>query len=230
MSDEIIIDQNADQPPAPSRTKPRRPNVAKIMAAALAPYSAADDLSEEAINRNSDLLVREGGQLKVLKHLPAEREKRFDLHCRAHEVLESFPPPRQMIEAYCSVKSAIATKPTSRECKFMAGLMLDGLGIRAGDEIDGYIQMLAYALSDNDLDRSQRWMPLSAIARAVKQVCTTYGETYGRPPPISTVLQRSIESLFELRVVKLKMESIGRTLADFSEIAKATEDSYDPVW
>jgi hypothetical protein len=217
---------------------PDQPDVSDIMTAALAPYRVLDDWGPArcAVFEARGLLERENGKLTVLERT-TDPEQRWQLHLRAYGALEAMPPNDQLIAAHKAVRMAIQTEPTARERKLMVGLMLDGFAIKNDATIDGYISTVSYILADtppDDVERSAaslkppRWIPLPAIADAIKRMWLKYRADYGRPPPIPMLLEELTASRAELARTRNQIAEIGIARKALNEIAAATEDSYSP--
>ncbi|WP_375791101.1 hypothetical protein ACE102_03165 [Bradyrhizobium sp. vgs-9] len=213
---------------------PRRLSVSAMMDQALKPFHVVDDLSD-AIRLAStvrDLVARgSGGDLIALRTTdPAER---WELHCRAYEMVEVLPAAASIRVAFDVVHTSITTRPTEREKLALIGAMLGGCGIRSTPDVDSYIQGLAWMLGDCAVDRDiewfndrKPWLPLPAIAAAVRKIWSERRDDYGRPVPIADFLDECRRYSSELVHHRSRVANLGVTHRCLSEIVKATEDSY----
>ncbi len=221
--------------------KPRQPSYAAVMktTAELYGFTLSTEFlaAKRAVDEVKDLLVREGDSFRPVP-LPIERADRFKLHCRAYDAIDQIPI-RSLADAKSEISRAIHTKPLMPERCWLMGTMLNILGIRAGDDTDGYIEALAFELGNFQPDRSDwhlglpTWVPSYAIAHGVRRICTLKrGENYGRPPPIWEVLEKCRESRVVLHRVLQEINQVGRSWKFLKKIVQATEDSYPPedIW
>jgi hypothetical protein len=217
---------------------PRRPDIATVMNNALAPYHIIDEWKglECLMWDVRNMLARESatGELRVLK--TKDQAKRFQLHCRTHEILDELPTNDLLLAKFQAVTTAIMTEPKPQERKYLLGAMLDVLGIPASDSIGNYINGLSWMLADVQPDDNERrsykpprWIPLPAIADAVNRIWETCRDNhYGRPPLPAYVLEECIRSRCNLAHVRYRIAEIGRARQGLQKIIAATDDSYPP--
>src|SRR5437868_4196039 len=105
MSD-IVTHTNATAAGFPNQP-PRRPSIGKIMDAALAPLRMRLQWITPyrvACNAENRLAQRdEHGKLTALERAKT-RDERFQLHCKANEVLEELPPRHEIVDAFKTVE------------------------------------------------------------------------------------------------------------------------------
>jgi hypothetical protein len=179
------------------------------------------------VERNSN------GELVALKQA-TERAERFQLHCRAYEVLDELPPKDEFVAAYKVVDEAINIKPAPKQYQLLAGIMLDGLAIKAGDDTDGFIQALSWCLVDAEPDAYERssgptpppWIPIPALAAAVQELWRTHRGNFGRPPAIPEIIELCTRYRQDLVRLRSDILNLGRAQHRLGEIVKATDDSY----
>src|SRR5229473_1333149 len=221
--------------------QPHRPDVSTVMNTALAPFRLHNEWSKPiGIAWNAyDLVARDrDGELVALKHA-ADQPQRWQLHCRAYSLLEELPTQDQIVAAYEALRVAIMTEPTVKQKQLLLGLLLDGCSIKAGPDIDKYIQLLTWMLGDCPPSEAERrghpapprWIPLAAIAKAIKHVLATRRNDDGRPVPIAEFLDECCNNRRKLISARSDIRQVGLTHQRLTEIVKATEDSYpDDDW
>ncbi len=155
--------------------QPHRPDVSTVMNTALAPFRLHNEWSKPiGIAWNAyDLVARDrDGELVALKHA-ADQPQRWQLHCRAYSLLEELPTQDQIVAAYEALRVAIMTEPTVKQKQLLLGLLLDGCSIKAGPDIDKYIQLLTWMLGDCPPSGNNRRKLISARSD-IRQVGLTH--------------------------------------------------------
>jgi hypothetical protein len=199
---------------------------ARAMANILATRSAE-------MRAKGDLLIRDrrNNTFKPLV-LPVDREERFQLHCRAHDAIDRIPI-RTLAGAKKQITTALNTKPTMAESRYLIGTMLDIFSIKAGDDMDNYISAVAFEVSNLQFDKTDwhldlpSWIPVYSIAHGVRRMCTVpRGESYGRAPPIWEVMEKLRESRMTLCKVLEEIDRVGRSWKFLKGLVDATADSY----
>jgi hypothetical protein len=134
--------------PITENPEQRQLSVAKVMDVALAPFRLREELTDakllawqvrHLVERNSD------GEIVALKRA-TDQPQRWRLHCDAHEAIDMMPPLKQIHSAYQTIANSIITKPTYTERKMLAGMLLDGCGIRADEGTAAWVEAVAWTL------------------------------------------------------------------------------------
>ncbi|UGY03264.1 hypothetical protein [Bradyrhizobium quebecense] len=199
-----------------------QPKIGTVMSAALTPYRLAEQFSictALDIERETKQLLTPANKALVRAAVASPPttfdQATFNLWSAASDLIEKLPTTVQIEAATIEIATAISTAPTERQIQYLIGAMLDGLGIVASDANDGYIGALTYTLSELEPSADERQhatdvpchIPVAALARTVKHLWQSYGETYGRPPPISQIRDHCATGRYKLIVMR---DNIGR--------------------
>ncbi|WP_050420317.1 hypothetical protein [Bradyrhizobium tropiciagri] len=204
-------------------------SVAKVMTTALAPFKLMQnwrriDLLNETVERRLTR-IDDDGELIALR--TTDKAKRWEMNCEAYNLQEAMPPMAEIVAAHKAVDRAIETLPTYRERKLLAGLMLDGLGIKPEEGTAAYAEALAWTLENvapgQGEERAVEYIPAPAIAAAIDWLWRNYGETYGRPPPIHTVLEQCVRFREKLDDVRDRIFAYGQAHRRLGQIIEATD-------
>jgi hypothetical protein len=224
--------------PITENPEQRQLSVAKVMDVALAPFRLREELTDakllawqvrHLVERNSD------GEIVALKRA-TDQPQRWRLH-DAHEAIDMMPPLKQIHSAYQTIANSIITKPTYTERKMLAGMLLDGCGIRADEGTAAWVEAVAWTLGECErrttefFDNRKPWMPMPAIAAAIRKIWLTQRDNYGRPIPIADFLDECGRHSSDLLSLQMDIINIGRTHQRLTQIVQATDDSYpDDDW
>lgn len=211
-------------------------SVARVMDQAMAPFRLGEEMEEAILiaYQARSLVQRDGdGDLIALKQA-VDRPQRWALHCEAHGFIDELPQDDLITTAFNAVHGSITTtKPTFREYKMLAAVMLDGLGLKADDNTAAYVKSLAWLLSDcpprqyeEQTHPRKRWMPLPAVAAAIRQIWLTRSSDYGKPIPSCDVLDECGRHSNQLINLRGRIANLGSTRQRLVKIVQATEDSY----
>jgi hypothetical protein len=214
-----------------------RPRHGDILRHAVAPLRARKDWQAaiDAAYDASTVVRRDGaGELIVLKH-PLTPEYSFGLGLEADEHLEKLPPNEIIQAALDQIEAALTVKPTIESYHLLIGVLLDGLCIKAGDDVDGYIDGLGYLLEDVAPSRVERgfkpprWIPIPALAAAVEELLRTYRATYGKPPPNPDVIDLCARFRIQLLQFQNLLITVWNTRQSLVEINNGIAASDDDV-
>jgi hypothetical protein len=209
-------------------------SVARVMDQALAPFRLGEEMEDAYCGawEARKLVEHDGdGKLAALQQA-TDQPARWALHCRAYELSDTLPPNDRIAAAYSAVIQSIKTEPTYKERKMLASVLLDGLGLKSDDGTAAYVEALAWALGDCPTRETEiyssrkRWIPIPAIARAIRQVWLTGRSDYGRPIPISDFLDECGRHSSRLIQLGGRIMLLGRARQRLTEIVKATGGSY----
>ncbi|MBR0937295.1 hypothetical protein [Bradyrhizobium jicamae] len=216
-------------------------SVAKVMTTALAPYRIIEgwprlDLINDTPERKLTW-VDSNGELTVLR-TTTDKAKRWELNCQAYALQGAMPDMPEIIAAHKVVDHAIKTLPTYRERKMLAGMLLDGLGIKAEEASATYAEALAWTLehvAPGEEERHRRTadcidhIPAPAIAAAIDWLWRNHAETYGRPPPIHLVLEKCTKFRAELCRVRHRIADYGHAHKRLGQLITATNGDIPDV-
>jgi hypothetical protein len=223
-------------------TEPRQQlSVAQVMDTALAPYQLMVEWNkhywltrrlevERLTNRNDD------GRYIALENAKTS-EERFRVHCDAYDVRDELPALQQTLAVLKTIDRTVTTKPTYLERKLLIGMMLDGCGLKADEGTAAYVEAVAWTLGACEPRSTEKhnyswerkaWMPLPAVAAAVKQVWLTQRDNYGRPIPIADFLDECGKQTVKLLDIRGYVVAVARTTRHLTKLIDATEDSYPP--
>jgi hypothetical protein len=173
----------------------QRLNHGTILRQALAPFKMRDRWAQPIhLAYGACDLVRSSSSGELLALKGATELQRFEMACDADGILDRLPANEEISAALEQLGSALDVKPTERDYKILAGVLLDGLSIKSRD--DGFIPTLTYVLEDVEPDAEEyaarykppSWVPVPAFAAAVDHLLRTHRVEYGKPPPIADII------------------------------------------
>ncbi len=226
-------------PPGGGPPDQRQLDIGTLMERALVPMRLADEWRQPiALTYKSEvasLVERDrDGALATLRRTTG-RQARWQLNITAYSVREELPTRAKILHACQVVRRAITIEPACRQAQLMVGMMLDGCAIKAGDDTDGYISALTWMLRDCAPRPEERygrqpprWMPVPAIANAIRDVWSTRRVDYGRPIAIAEFLDLCAKHRRRLTQLRADLHRVALTHRALSEIVEATDDAYSP--
>lgn len=207
-----------------------RTDVATLLNTALAPFSLQERWSR------SIRTAREAVKFVALDQngeLVALRDDADWTASRAHamEIQQKLPPLAKIAEAYKAVDQTIRVKPASEEYQLLTTKMLDVLGIRGGDDVDAYVEAVAWTLADvwpatwEPID-VPTWVPIPAFAKAIKGIWEDRSAwtNFGKPPPLPDIIERCTGHRRDLVQVRDNIDMLGRTRKRLSQIIQAVKE------
>ncbi|OKO75714.1 hypothetical protein AC629_33680 [Bradyrhizobium sp. NAS80.1] len=115
--------------------------------------------------------------------------------------------------------------------------MVDVLGVKAGGDLDAYLEGLAYILADQraanwEDDDTPHWIPIPALALAIKRIWADpahWGE-FRQRPSIPGIVERCRDYRHDLVTVRHSLRMLGRTRQRLDLIIRTVDDyEADPV-
>ena len=160
---------------------------------------------------------------------------------RALEIQNELPPLAEIEAAYKQVDQHLRVKPAPEEYRLFASkMLLDVLGIRGGDDLDSYLECLAWTMADvwpENWERSSTpgWIPIPAFAKAIKRVWEDreswehFGGT--KRPPIPDIVERCKDYRRDLVSWRADINLIGTTQKRLGQIIETvSEYESDGEW
>lgn len=216
-------------------TPPTGRNTATVMQAALAPFKLKEQWCSQiqAAERAAEFVAYDkDGSLVALSDDADWKASR----ARAVEIQAQLPPLSEIEAAYAAVDRSIRVKPAPQDYEFMLAMMLDVFGIRAGDGLDAYAEILALELAEvhpGDWERGvPLWIPIAALAKAIRRMWRDRAawNHYGRQMPFPDLLDLCVDARRDLVGVRDKVVLLGRTqhrLGRIIEVVNASEAEDD---
>jgi hypothetical protein len=209
--------------------------VPRAMIAATEPYRMAARLTndfDEAIELLSGLVrVDSKGELLCLREANTEA-MRWKIGDQAkYSLLRELPELPDVQAALHAIERDLDTEPSIEHRVELVGMMLDVQGITADLS---YIQFLAWKLGDcprrkaETRKRRKPWFSLATISRTIDEVLTTLRPEYGRPVPVSDVLDIAGRNASELIGLRNSVVDLNNTIVRLGRIVHATRDAKPP--
>jgi hypothetical protein len=213
--------------------------VPRAMISAMEPYRVASQLvsiygkgADSLLNEDDLLRVNDKKRLLCLQNLetmtdPIERNyEGWRLNRSAKGVLRELPALPDVQAVLDAVRLDLDTEPPLESRVELIGGLLDVQGIAPDLK---YIQILAWKLGDcpprktETRKRNKPGFSLVTIARTVDEIWTTLRPEYGRPVPITDVLDIAGRHASEMIELRRSTFNIGKAIVGLQKIVHATQ-------
>jgi len=204
--------------------------VPRAMILAMEPYRVANQLVSTYGETVEEILDR-GGCFQVRLRNP--KECRWSLGRSAGSFLHALPALPGVEAALRALRIDRDTEPPIDARIELIGCLLDVQGISPDLK---YIQVLAWKLGDcpprktETRIRNKPWFSMVTIARTIDEVWTTLRPEYGRPVPITDVLDIAGRNASEMLGLHNSIFDIRKAIVGLHGIVEATKDAVEPVY
>lgn len=151
---------------------------------------------------------------------------------QARRELERLPVLEDVVAAHHAIRRDLETEPPIEHRVDLVCMMLD---VQQLKPTDAYIQVLAWKLGDCPEQRgtevhrrAKKWFSMVTITRAIEDVLMTIRPEYGRPVPISDVLDVAGRHASRMIWLDRSIVNLRNIIRRLNQIVEATKDARPP--
>jgi hypothetical protein len=204
--------------------------VPRSMILAMEPYRVANQLAS-TYGETVEVILDRDDCFQVRLRNP--KECRWSLGSTARSFLQGLPAQPDVEAALRALRIDRDTEPPLEARVEMIGALLDVQGIAPDLK---YIQVLAWKLGDcpprktETRERNKPWFSMVTIARVIDEIWTTLRPEYGRPVPITDVLDIAGRNHSEMLGLHNSIFDIRKAIVGLHRVVEATKDAVEPVY